>query len=61
MGARMIHGFYSEDGFDVLYQLANDIAVLTNPQLFYNIKDLPIVETLVEVERLKEEMEQRIS
>ncbi len=57
----MIRGKISEDGFDVLFQLANDISILTNPQLFYNMKDLPIVETLEELDRLKEEMKERIS
>lgn len=57
----MIRILPSEDGFDEIYQLANDIAVLTNPQLFYNMKDLPIVETLEELQRLKDEMGERIS
>lgn len=57
----MIKIYPSEDGFDEIYQMANDIAILTNPQLFYNRKDLSIVETLAELERLKEEMEELIS
>lgn len=56
----MISIFPSEEGFEELYQLANDIAVLTNPQLFYNMKDVSIVETLVELKRLKEEMEEML-
>lgn len=57
----MISIYPSEEGFEELYQLANDIAVLTNPQLFYNMKDISIVETSAELKRLKEEMEELIS
>lgn len=57
----MLSIYPSEDGFDELYQLANDIAVLTNPQLFYNMKDIPIVERLEELEKTKEKMGELIS
>lgn len=57
----MIGIYPSEDGFEELYQLANDIAVLTNPQLFYDMKDFPMVERLAELQRLKDEMGELIS
>lgn len=57
----MISIYPSEEGFDELFQLANDIAVLTNPQLFYHMKDIPIVERLTELQRLKDEMGEKIA
>jgi hypothetical protein len=32
--------FASEEGFDELYRIANNIAMLTNPQLFWDTKDM---------------------
>lgn len=47
----------SEDGFERIYQLATDIAIWTNPQLFYNLQDMcDVLEQRAELQRLKEEM-----
>lgn len=57
----MIRIYPSEEGFDELYQLANDIATLTNPQLFFNYKDSSELELKIEVQQLKEKMGELIS
>lgn len=57
----MLKIYPSEEGFEELYQLANDIAMLTNPQLFYDMKDLPMVEKSADLEQTKEKMGEIIS
>ena len=52
----MIRIYPSEDGFDTIYQLVNDIAVATNPQLLYHLQDVTIEEKLEVIEVLKKEL-----
>lgn len=57
----MISIYPSEEGFEELYQLANDIAILTNPQLFFNYKDASETQLKIEVQDLKDRMGELIS
>lgn len=57
----MIRIYPSEDGFEILFQLATDIAIWTNPHLFFNLKDVPELERKVELEKLKTKMGEIIS
>lgn len=57
----MIRIYPSEDGFETLFQLATDIAIWTNPQLFFNLKDAPELEREVELKKLKTKMGEIIS
>lgn len=60
-----ISGCYSEEGFERLFMLANDIAQMTNPQLFVNLREerrhVPDAEWNAEIEKLKNEMKELIS
>lgn len=48
----------SDEYFPLVNMLSNLISVYSNPQLFYDIKDMPEVERLAEIQRLKNWMEE---
>lgn len=57
----MIRILASEEGFDEIFLRAILIAQYTNPQLFYDLRDIPEAERLAELDKAKNEMEELIS
>ena len=57
----MIRILASEDGFDDIYFLADMIARYKNPQMFFDLKDIPEAERLAELSVLEDMMMEKIS
>jgi len=57
MGLRI---YPSEDGFDEIDFLSDIIARYKNPQLFFDLKDIPEAERLAELSALEEMMKELI-
>lgn len=57
----MIRIYASEEGFAELYLRATLIAQYKNPQLFYNLQDIPDAERLAEIQAVEDEMKELMS
>lgn len=50
----------SEDGFDEIFKIVNDIAVLKNPHLFWDLQSMDVLQCNALIDELLDDLKEKL-